>query len=158
MPSFILFVNFIYMHTVKRSVLVPYSAEQMFKLVADVDKYEEFMPWCGGSEVKERFENGLIGSVTIALSKIRHTFTTRNTHDFPNLIHLDLVDGPFSSLTGDWVFTPLAEDACKVEFTLNYAFNSRPLEFILGPIFNKVANSFIDSFSKRAEQQYGEAS
>ena len=102
-------------------------------------------------------DNGLVGSVTIALSKIKHTFTTRNTHDYPNRIQLDLIDGPFSSLHGDWVFTALADDAGKVEFTLNYAFNSRPLEFILGPIFNKVANSFIDSFTKRAEQQYGEA-
>lgn len=145
------------MHTVKRSVLVPYSAEQMFKLVADVEKYQEFMPWCGGSSIREETEDGLVGSVTIAISKIRHTFTTRNTHDYPNRIQLELVDGPFSALHGDWIFTPLAEDACKVEFTLNYAFNSKPLEFILGPIFNKVANSFIDSFTKRAEQQYGEA-
>ena len=145
------------MHTVKRSILVPYSSEQMFQLVADVDKYKEFMPWCGGSEVKEQLEDGLIGSVTIAISKIKHSFTTRNIHNYPNSIQLELVDGPFSSLHGDWVFTTLAEDACKVEFTLNYAFNSRALEFILGPIFNKVANSFIDSFSKRAEQQYGEA-
>lgn len=145
------------MHSIERSVLVPFSAAQMFDLVANVDKYPEFMPWCGGSEVHEADENGMRASVTIAFAGLRQTFTTQNTHDFPNSIKLELVDGPFSSLRGEWLFIPLGDDACKVEFYLKYDFSSRTLEKLVGPIFNRIATSFIDSFTQRAEACYGNA-
>jgi ribosome-associated toxin RatA of RatAB toxin-antitoxin module len=144
------------MHTVKRSVLVPYSAARMFDLVADVEKYPEFMPWCGGASVEQRDDNGIQASITISLAGLRQRFTTRNTHDYPRRIELALVDGPFSSLNGIWEFQPLAEDACKVLFTLDYAFSNRPLEALVGPVFNRIATSFIDSFTKRANAKYGE--
>ena len=142
------------MHSINRSVLVPFSAAQMFDLVAAVDKYPEFMPWCGGSQILSEDEQGMCASVTIALAGIRQTFTTQNVHDYPNSIELSLVDGPFSSLKGRWNFIALADDACKVEFSLTYAFSSRTLEKIVGPIFNRIASSFIDSFTKRAEACY----
>ena len=125
------------MHTVERSVLVHHSATQMFNLVADVEKYPEFMPWCGGASIK-------------------HTFTTKNSHHYPERISLSLVKGPFSVLEGDWVFVSLAEDACKVLFTLRYEFSSRALEVVVGPVFNRIATSFIDSFTQRAVQCYGD--
>ncbi|VFR23660.1 Putative oligoketide cyclase/lipid transport protein, similarity with yeast ubiquinone-binding protein YOL008W [plant metagenome] len=143
------------MHKVERSVLVPHSAAQMFDLVADVEKYPEFMPWCGGAEVQSRDDAGMQASITIAFAGMRQRFTTRNVHDYPNRITLNLVDGPFSALTGNWVFQPLAEDACKVLFTLEYAFSSRTLEALVGPVFNRIASSFIDSFTKRAQDVYG---
>jgi ribosome-associated toxin RatA of RatAB toxin-antitoxin module len=111
------------MHTVERSVLVPHSASQMFNLVADVQKYPEFMPWCGGASVA-----------------------------------LSLVKGPFSALDGEWKFMPLADNACKVLFTLRYEFSSRALEVVVGPVFNRIATSFIDSFTQRAAQYYGDGS
>lgn len=144
------------MHSVERSVLVPHSAAQMFDLVADVEKYPQFMPWCGGASVSQRDEHGMQASITIALAGIKQTFTTRNTHSYPNKIELELVDGPFSMLKGEWLFTPLTEDACKVLFTLQYEFSSRTLETIVGPIFNRIASSFIDSFTQRALNIYGE--
>lgn len=143
------------MHRVERSVLVPFSATQMFDLVAQVEKYPEFMPWCGGAVVSDRNERGMQASITIALAGIRQTFTTRNQHDYPNKIELELVEGPFSELTGEWVFLALAPDACKVLFSLNYAFSSRTLEALVGPIFNRIAASFIDSFTQRAQAVYG---
>ncbi|MEI6838297.1 MAG: type II toxin-antitoxin system RatA family toxin [Alcaligenaceae bacterium] len=143
------------MHCVERSVLVPFSASQMFELVAQVERYPEFMPWCGGAVVTERSDQGMQASITIALAGVRQTFTTRNQHDYPHKIDLKLVDGPFSELTGEWVFLPLAQDACKVLFTLNYAFSSRTLETLVGPIFNRIASSFIDSFTQRAQAIYG---
>jgi len=143
------------MHTVKRTVLVPYSCEQMFALVADVDKYPEFLPWCGGSQVHEETENGMRASVTISIARIRQTFTTQNTHSYPDNIQVDLVDGPFSSLQGNWQFEALAPDACKVIYTMRYKFSSRALEAVVGPVFNRIATSFIDSFTKRAAQVYG---
>jgi ribosome-associated toxin RatA of RatAB toxin-antitoxin module len=129
----------------------------MFELVADVEKYPDFMPWCGGSSVTERNELGMQASITIALAGLSQTFTTRNRHDYPHKIELELVNGPFSALTGEWVFKPLADDACKVSFTLKYAFSNRALETLVGPIFNRIATSFIDSFSQRAQSIYGDA-
>ncbi len=128
----------------------------MFDLVSDVEKYPEFMPWCGGSSIKEKLEDGVIASVTISLAKIKQTFTTRNKYTYPGKMELELVDGPFSVLNGTWEFIELDEEACKVIFTLDYAFNSKTLEMLVGPVFNRIANSFIDSFSKRAQVIYGD--
>ena len=144
------------MHKVERSVLVPHTAAQMFDLVADVEKYPEFMPWCGGAEVQSRNEHGMQASVTISFAGLRQRFTTRNTHRYPEQIDLELVDGPFSALTGRWVFLPLDETSSKVVFTLEYAFSNRALEAIVGPVFNRIATSFIDSFTRRANDKYGE--
>ncbi len=144
------------MHSVERSVLVPHSAAQMFDLVADVEKYPQFMPWCGGAAVSTRDEHGMQASITIALAGIKQSFTTRNTHIYPHKIELELVDGPFSMLKGEWLFNALTEDACKVVFTLQYEFSSRTLEKLIGPIFNRIASSFIDSFTQRALNIYGE--
>ncbi|MCC2595542.1 type II toxin-antitoxin system RatA family toxin [Pusillimonas sp. MFBS29] len=143
------------MHKVQRSVLVPHSSAQMFDLVADVAKYPEFMPWCGGTTVHKHDENGMEASVTINIAGIRQTFTTRNEHQYPELITIHLVDGPFSMLTGTWAFQALAPDACKVVYTMEYAFSSRALEAVVGPIFNRIASSFIDSFTQRAQAVYG---
>lgn len=143
------------MHTVQRSVLVPYSAARMFDLVSAVDQYPQFMPWCGGARILEHTENGMRASITISFAGVKQTFTTNNTHDYPHSIHLSLVDGPFSQLEGHWQFQPLSEDACKVLFTLEYAFSSRALELVVGPVFNRIATSFIDAFTQRAEAMYG---
>jgi ribosome-associated toxin RatA of RatAB toxin-antitoxin module len=128
----------------------------MFDLVAAVENYPQFMPWCGGTTVSHRDEHGMQASVTIALAGIKQTFTTRNLHNYPNKIDLELVDGPFSVLKGEWLFQALTEDACKVVFTLQYEFSSRTLESLVGPIFNRIATSFIDSFTQRALSIYGE--
>jgi len=143
------------MHTVDRAVLLPYSAAQMFDLVADVEHYPDFMPWCGGTQVLARDDDGMQASITIALAGLRQRFTTRNRHDYPHRIDLELVDGPFSKLAGHWRFEPLGEDGCKVRFTLQYAFASRTLEALVGPVFNRIAGSFIDSFTRRAQACYG---
>lgn len=142
------------MHKVQRSVLVPYSRAQMFDLVADVAKYPEFMPWCGGASVQSQNEHGMQASITISIAGIRQTFSTRNEHDYPGQITFHLVDGPFSALTGKWEFQELAEDACKVVYTMEYAFSSRALEMVVGPVFNRIASSFIDSFTQRAQVCY----
>jgi ribosome-associated toxin RatA of RatAB toxin-antitoxin module len=144
------------MHKVQRSVLVPHSDAQMFDLVAGVEHYPEFMPWCGGAEVRSRDEHGMQASIVISFAGIKQRFTTRNTHVFPARIDLQLVDGPFSMLVGHWQFQALAADACKVLFTMEYEFSNRALEALVGPVFNRIATSFIDSFTKRAQAVYGE--
>lgn len=144
------------MHKVQRTVLVPYSDAQMFELVAGVEKYPEFMPWCGGAEVRSRDEHGMEASIVIAFAGLKQRFSTRNKHDFPKQIDLELVDGPFSQLVGHWYFQALSPDACKVLFTMEYEFSNRALELVVGPVFNRIATSFIDSFTKRAQAVYGE--
>ena len=144
------------MHSVERSVLVLHSASQMFDLVADVEKYPQFMPWCGGATVSAHDAHGMQASITISFAGLKQTFTTRNKHHYPSCIELELVDGPFSDLTGKWEFISLSQDACKVLFTLNYQFSNRTLETLVGPIFNRIASSFIDSFTQRALVCYGE--
>ncbi|HUH39377.1 MAG TPA: type II toxin-antitoxin system RatA family toxin [Castellaniella sp.] len=143
------------MHTVERSVLVPYRPEQMFELVADVDRYPEFMPWCSGAQVQWRNDDGMQATLKISFAGLRQSFTTRNEHDFPGRIVFHLVDGPFSSLTGNWVFQALGDEGCKVLYTMQYAFSSRAIEAVIGPVFNRIATSFIDSFTQRARAVYG---
>jgi ribosome-associated toxin RatA of RatAB toxin-antitoxin module len=142
------------MAVVQKSVLVGYSAQQMFALVDRVEDYPLFLPWCGGVEIKERSENRLVATINIQYRGVRQSFTTENINTPPVQMKMNLVEGPFRQLDGLWTFTALREDACKVQFDLHYEFSSRLLEQLIGPVFNMIATSFIDSFSKRAEQVY----
>jgi len=143
------------MAVVHKSVLLGYSAEQMFELVDRVEDYPQFLPWCGGVEVKERGENHLVATLMINYHGVRQSFTTENTNDRPRSMTMTLLEGPFKHLHGTWSFKPLREDACKIEFDLQYEFSNRIIESIIGPVFNMIASSFVDSFSKRADQIYG---
>jgi ribosome-associated toxin RatA of RatAB toxin-antitoxin module len=146
------------MKTVHKSVLIWYSAEEMFALVRDVASYPQFLPWCDASKVLSEDEAGMQAQVGIAFAGIRQTFTTRNTHVPGRQIDLALVDGPFSHLAGHWHFTPVGapgERACRVELSLDYAFRSATLAGLVGPVFDKIAGSLVDAFVKRAEQVYG---
>jgi ribosome-associated toxin RatA of RatAB toxin-antitoxin module len=142
------------MASVHKSVLVPYSAQQLFALVEAVEDYPDFLPWCGGVETLERSANMALVRIDINFHGVRAHFTTANDYHRPDRIVLVLRDGPFRRLDGTWTFLPLADDACKVEFTLNYEFATRALETLIGPVFNHIAESFIDAFVKRAESVY----
>ena len=143
------------MAVVHKSVLLGYSVEQMFALVDNVEDYPKFLPWCGGAEVHKREAGKVLAALKINYHGIRHAFTTENTNVHPTGISMALVEGPFKHLNGTWHFKPLRADACRVEFDLQYEFSSRVLEQIIGPVFSMIANSFVDSFCKRAETVYG---
>ena len=145
------------MKTVHKSVLIWFSAEEMYALVTDVARYPEFLPWCDKSRVIEEDEAGMTAEVGLAFSGFHQSFTTRNTHVPGREVHLKLVDGPFSRLDGVWKFTPVGgegERACRVELDLHYGFNSVTLQTLVGPVFDKVASTLVDAFVKRAEQVY----
>ena len=147
------------MKSVNKTVLLWHGASEMFALVADVSRYPEFLPWCNEGAVLEEQGEVVVARVGMSISGIRKSFTTRNTHDEGRSIKLELVDGPFSQLDGTWEFIPLGgpeQKACKILFTLNYAFSSRTLESLVGPVFDKIAGSLVDAFVKRADQVYGE--
>lgn len=150
------------MKSVQKSVLIWYSAEEMFRLVADVPSYPAFLPWCSHAKVLAEDATGMTAEVGIHFSGIRQSFTTRNTHHGVERIHLQLVDGPFSRLDGEWRFVTLgpttnadAGRACRVELQLNYGFDNAALAMLVGPVFDKIAGSLVDAFVKRAEQVYG---
>lgn len=143
------------MAVVHKTVLLGYSAEQMFALVDRVEDYPQFLPWCGGVEVKERSEHKLIATLKINFHGVRQSFTTENTNNPPHSMTMQLLEGPFKHLHGTWQFKPLREDACRIDFDLQYEFSNKLIEGVIGPVFNMIATSFVDSFSKRAEQVYG---
>jgi len=140
---------------VNKSALVPFSVEQMHQLVDDVPSYQDFLPWCGGSEEISRENGEVVASVTIAKGSLNKTFTTKNTSEDSSQIKMELVDGPFKQLHGFWQFTELKDKACKVTLDLDYEFSNRILGLAIGPIFNQVANEMVDSFVKRAHTVYG---
>ncbi|TFW18761.1 type II toxin-antitoxin system RatA family toxin [Massilia arenosa] len=143
------------MAVVHKSVLLAYSAEQMFDLVAKVEDYPKFLPWCGGVKILERTADTLVACLAIHYRGINQSFTTSNHNMRPTQMKMTLVDGPFKVLNGTWTFKALRADACKVELDLHYEFSSRVLESLIGPVFGVIANSMVDSFCKRAETVYG---
>ena len=171
------------MKHVKKSVLLWYSAREMYGLVTAVELYPGFLPWCERADVVEQHADGMTARLHLHYAGLRHAFTTRNGHQTDSVVTMTLVNGPFSVLDGTWRFLPIgsggsggsggmggmggvggaggtagavpAASACRVEFDLRYAFSSRALETVLSPVFDRVANTFVDSFVQRAEQVYG---
>lgn len=143
------------MRQVTRSALLAYSAEQMFDVVNDVARYQEFLPWCSSSEVLSSSETHMVARLTIAKGSLSQQFTTRNELERPFSIHLHLVDGPFSTLEGRWHFQPLGDDGCKIEMVLNFEMSSRMLGAILARVFDQATDTLVDAFCARAAAIYG---
>ena len=147
------------MKSVHKSVLIWYTAQEMFDLVIDVERYPEFLPWCSHGKVLERTDNGMTAEVGIAFKAVKQTFVTRNEHIPGREVRLHLVKGPFSKLEDVWTFTPVGEDqrACRIDLKMDYGFSNKLLATLVGPVFDKIASSFVDAFVQRAEQVYGSA-
>jgi ribosome-associated toxin RatA of RatAB toxin-antitoxin module len=139
------------MRRVKKSVLVPFAAGEMFVMVDRVDLYPEFLPWCGGASILETHPGGQTARVDIDYHGVRAHFTTDNVNRAGESIVVTLKDGPFRHLHGEWRFIALADDACKIEFELAYEFTTHLLERVVGPVFSHIADTFIDAFVRRAE-------
>ncbi|POP41727.1 ubiquinone-binding protein [Superficieibacter electus] len=144
----------IVMPQINRTALVPYSAEQMYNLVNDVDSYPEFIPGCTGSRVLESGPTQMTAAVDVSKAGISKTFTTRNTLNSNQSILMHLVDGPFKKLIGGWKFTPLGQDACKIEFQLDFEFTNMLIEMAFGRIFKELAASMVQAFTTRAKEVY----
>jgi len=143
------------MAEIEKTVLVEYSAEQMFNLVDRVEQYPEFLPWCGGTSVDPQDDVITHATVNIDYHHVKHSFTTENKRKPPELIEMTLLDGPFEHLDGHWRFIPLSDEACKIEFRLHYTFSHKILEKMVGPVFHMIADSFVESFIEQAEVIYG---
>ncbi|NTV10261.1 MAG: type II toxin-antitoxin system RatA family toxin [Zoogloea sp.] len=145
------------MATVKKIVLIEFTPDQMFDLVDHVEDYPSFLPWCGGTELLARTDSITAATIHIAYHGLKTHFSTENDKIRPQHMKIRLTEGPFTRLDGTWDFTPLGGAACKVEFSLHYEFSSRIVEKVVGPVFNHIANTFVDAFVKRASQIYAVA-
>ncbi len=142
---------------------VRHTAAEMFDLVADVDKYPQFVPLCRSLAVKSRTTKGdgvtvLVADMTVAYKIVRETFTSRVTLDRPNLkIVVEYLSGPFSRMQNRWTFVPTGADACEVEFFIDYEFKSRTLAMLMGAMFDAAFRRFAAAFEARADEVYGRA-
>lgn len=143
------------MAQINRSALVMFSAEQMYSLVNDVASYPQFLPGCVDSRVESHTGQEMVASVVVAKAGIQKAFTTRNLLSVNRVIAMQLVDGPFRHLSGTWRFTPLDEQACKVELALEFEFNSVVVEMAFGRIFKELVGSMVQAFTGRAKEVYG---
>ena len=143
------------MSDVSKSVLVGYSAQQMFDLVDAVESYPQFLPWCSAAQVAFRDQSRTRATLHVNYHGAKQSFTTENSKEPPHAMRVQLVEGPFRVLDGTWRFTPLAEQACKIDFSMHYEFSSKLLEKLVGPVFSYIANTMVDAFVKRADQLYG---
>jgi ribosome-associated toxin RatA of RatAB toxin-antitoxin module len=142
------------MTIVKKARVVPFSCEQMYNLVNDVENYSEFVPYFSKSIVHHRDEDEVQATLVIAAAGMSKSFTTRNRLQTNKMIEIRLVDGPFSHLEGFWRFDEVAE-GCHISFDLEFDFAGRMLSMLLGPIFEQITDKMVDAFCDRAKALYG---
>ncbi len=134
--------------------LLPYSPEQMWDLVADVDSYPQFLPWCAGAKVRSRTEAELVADLTIGFGPFRESFTSRVTLDRPHRVQVTYENGPFRYLNNQWLFEPDPK-GCRVSFFVDFEFKSRLLQKAIGVVFNEAVRRMVNAFLKRARDVYG---
>ena len=139
---------------VTRSALLPYSADQMYQIVADVETYPQFLSWCEQVELLSADGNVVEAKLKVSYSKLNIEFSTRNINIPGKSIQLALLDGPFTQLDGKWTFLALNEGACKVSLEMDFAFRSSITKKALSGVFKKMVSTQLDAFEKRAKTVY----
>jgi ribosome-associated toxin RatA of RatAB toxin-antitoxin module len=140
---------------VERSAIVAFTPAQMFALVDDVPRYPEFLPGCKSARSEQISSTERIASIEIAKGSIKLAFTTRNTVQPDSQVLMELIEGPFSRLTGHWGFSPMGERGARVVFRVEFEFKSRLMGVALNPVFESVCDKIVDAFVKRAHSTYG---
>jgi ribosome-associated toxin RatA of RatAB toxin-antitoxin module len=145
------------MSTISRSAIVPHSAADMYALVADIESYPEFLPWCGGTRIMTSTADEIVASIEIAYKGIRKAFTTRNRLQPGKMMEMQLVEGPFRRLQGFWRFAALDEGSSKVALDLEFEFSNALVRMAIGSVFSDIAGTLVDSFVERARRKYGDS-
>ena len=140
------------MPRIVRSVDVPFPARDMYDLVADIERYPNFLPWCRSARVHARTPTEVTASLEIARGPLRKRLTTRNRMVDSERIDIELVDGPFSRLDGHWSFRGVSPQGCKVGFEMQFEVSSRTLARVLAPLFEEIARTMVDAFRRRAHE------
>ena len=143
------------MPKIARSALVMFPAQAMYDLVSDVESYPEFLPWCEEARILKKENEKVEAALVVSKGRVRQAFSTRNRMHYGSSIEMDLLEGPFSRLTGVWRFKPLGPEGCKVSLEMDFEVSSKLLKATLSPMFGQVMNTMVDAFSQRAEQMYG---
>lgn len=138
------------MAVVEKSALVPFPARTLYEIVADVEAYPEFLPWCKDGRLLSRNEEELCGEIVVSKAGVTRAFSTCNRLFPYHRMEIRLKEGPFRKLEGAWEFTPLRKDACKVSLRLEFEFSSGLMDKAFGVVFGQIANSLVDAFCKRA--------
>jgi ribosome-associated toxin RatA of RatAB toxin-antitoxin module len=144
------------MKRISRSAIVEHSAEEMFALVDDIESYPRFLPWCTAAKVDERSPEAVRATLTVGMRGLRQSFTTLNEVRPGEAMDMRLVKGPFRRFAGAWRFKPLSPEACAVEFSLEYEL-AGPLARMLEPLFDRIADTMVDAFTRRAAELYGKS-
>lgn len=135
---------------------MPYSAEQMFDLVADVKSYPQFLPWVVATRIKSDGEREMIADMLVGFKAIREKFTSRIAKQRPRLIQVQYVDGPLRDLDNRWEFKPLDDRSCEVDFAVDFSFKNRVFEAIAGQYFDRAFRKMVAAFEQRAADLYGQ--
>jgi ribosome-associated toxin RatA of RatAB toxin-antitoxin module len=143
------------MKRISRSAIVEHTAQELYALVEDIESYPRFLPWCLETRVLERNSVSTKAQLVAGMRALRQSFTTQNDNRPGESIDMRLVEGPFKHFAAQWRFAPLAAHACRIEFSLEYEFSSRVLAKALEPLFDRIADTMVSAFAKRADEIYG---
>nr|VFK40373.1 MAG: Ribosome association toxin PasT (RatA) of the RatAB toxin-antitoxin module [Candidatus Kentron sp. SD]VFK45818.1 MAG: Ribosome association toxin PasT (RatA) of the RatAB toxin-antitoxin module [Candidatus Kentron sp. SD]VFK79929.1 MAG: Ribosome association toxin PasT (RatA) of the RatAB toxin-antitoxin module [Candidatus Kentron sp. SD] len=143
------------MTKIHRNALVPYSASDMYALVADVPSYSKFLPWCGSASAEPGADNEIQARIEISHGKIRKAFSTLNRMEKDKTIEMRLLNGPFAFLEGKWRFESLNGEGCKVSLDMDFEFSNLVMKMLIGTKFTEIANTLVDAFCDRAVEVYG---
>lgn len=138
------------MPQIRVTEIVPFSQSQMYNLVVDVEHYPDFLPWCVKSRILERSENQLLAELTVAFKGIRESFQTVDILTPEQKVEVNLRSGPFRYLASTWTFTPLSPQQTRIDFFIDFTFQSRMKEMLLGPVFTQISKQMVSAFCKRA--------
>jgi len=134
---------------------VPYTSDEMYVLVNDIESYPSFLPWCTEAKILSQQEESLIATLSMALGKIKQSFTTENTMQDGSRIDIELIEGPFKHLSGYWRFIQEDEQSSHIHLHMHFEFKNKIIKHTLGKAFYKVMDTLVDSFVQRAQQIYG---
>jgi ribosome-associated toxin RatA of RatAB toxin-antitoxin module len=143
------------MIVIQKSALVPYSAEQMYDLVNDIESYPKFLPWCADVQLLSKNRESLVATIVVSKGALKQAFTTLNAMEEGQRIEMNLVEGPFKRFKGLWRFDPLEAKGCEVSFHLNFEFSRGLIGLAFGRTFSQLANSLVDAFCQQAQERYG---
>ena len=142
------------MPTYAEKKILPYRPEQLFDLVADIERYPEFLPWCVAARIRRRTGNEVLADLVIGFKMVRERFTSRVVLSAPDRIDVEYTEGPFRYLNNHWIFSPAGE-GCLIDFYVDFEFRSKLLQTIIGALFGEAVHRMVAAFENRARTLYG---
>ncbi len=143
------------MPSIRESRELPYSAEQMFALVADVGRYAEFLPWVVATRVRSDSDTEMVADMMVGFKALREKFTSKVHKERPTKIVVEYVDGPLSHLENAWHFEPLSETSCRIDFCVDFTFRNSVFEALAGQYLDRAFRKMVGAFEERERELYG---